>query len=305
MIAKALRHLLAPLCLLAAATGTASEAVAEAQQLIQDGRYERALTVLDNYLRSAPQDAEARFTRGLVLVRLDRTDDALQTFADLTRDYPQLPEPYNNLAVLYAQQGEYEKARNALEAALASSPGYSTAHENLGDVYAALAAAAYTRALTLDPDSSGARNKVKLLRQLDSLADSGAAVPPRAPPAEPAATPVAAADRDAIQKLVMDWAAAWSAQDVDRYLGFYGDEFLPEGGASRQAWQAQRRSRISAPGQIRIGVSGTQISSLGENRAQAMFQQEYASDQYADVATKVLELQKSGGQWRIVREYSR
>jgi len=67
--------------------------------------------------RTSPQDAEARFSRGLVLVKLSRTDEAIKVFADLTRDYPQLPEPYNNLAVLYAQKGDYEKARDALEAA--------------------------------------------------------------------------------------------------------------------------------------------------------------------------------------------
>ncbi len=33
-------------------------------------------------------------------------------FRGLIEDYPELPEPYNNLAVIYAQQGEYDSARD-------------------------------------------------------------------------------------------------------------------------------------------------------------------------------------------------
>ncbi|MBV8063690.1 MAG: tetratricopeptide repeat protein, partial [Nevskia sp.] len=117
----------------------AAPPVQEAQTLLSQGDYKGALDRLDRYLASSPQDAEGRFTRGLALVKLNRTDEAIKTFSELTRDYPQLPEPYNNLAVLYAQKGDYEKARDALEAALATHPAYATAHENLGDIYSALA----------------------------------------------------------------------------------------------------------------------------------------------------------------------
>src|SRR5258708_34388565 len=103
--------------LLAIPAWAASPSVDEAQGLIAKGKYADALQKLDGHLSSAPQDAEARFTRGLVLVRLNRNDDAAKAFTDLTRDYPQLPEPYNNLAVIYAQQGDYDKPRNAPEAA--------------------------------------------------------------------------------------------------------------------------------------------------------------------------------------------
>lgn len=141
-------------------------AVQEAQAQMSQGDLSGALGKLDRYLAASPQDAEARFTRGLVLVKLNRTDDAIKAFADLTRDYPQLPEPYNNLAVLYAQKGDYEKARDALEAALATHPAYATAHENLGDIYAALAGAAYNRALQLDQANQAVRYKLSLIGQL-------------------------------------------------------------------------------------------------------------------------------------------
>ena len=306
---------LLPLLLLAAPAWAASTAVTEAQALINQGQFEQALQKLDKHLGSAPQDAEARFTRGLALVRLNRTDDAVKAFSDLTRDYPQLPEPYNNLAVIYAQQGDYDKARDALEAALATHPSYGVAHENLGDIYAALAAAAYNRALTLDQNNPSARAKLNLINQLDSLADSGATVTARAKPQEPAAVaaravapsaaPAAALDTAALDQIVKNWAAAWSAKDADKYLGLYAPEFVPEGGASHQSWEKQRRDRIVKPKKITVAVSNLQFTALGADRARVTFQQEYESDALTNRATKVLELKNVNGGWRILREYSR
>jgi tetratricopeptide (TPR) repeat protein len=303
--------------LVATPVWSASPAVEEAQNLMNRGQLEQALKRLDSHLNASPQDAEARFTRGLVLVRLNRNDEAAKTFSDLTRDYPQLPEPYNNLAVIYAQQGDYDKARDALEAALATHPSYPVAHENLGDIYAALAAAAYNRALSLDQSNSSARAKLGLINQLDGLADSGATVaartPPAAPAAEapviegaPAAAPAAAkVDAEAVTKAVEGWAAAWSKKDVGKYLSFYAKEFAPEGGTSRESWEAQRKSRITRPREIKVTVSDLKISPLGEGGAQVTFQQDYQSDVLTNRSTKVLELTEVDGNWRIRREYTR
>jgi len=140
----------------------AAAEVEEARALLASGQLDNALSKIESHLSSSPDDAEGRFLRGLILVKLNKTSDALKTFSELTRDYPQLPEPYNNLAVIYAQQGDYEKARDALEAALATHPSYATAHENLGDIYAALAGAAYNRALSLDQNNAGVRTKLNL-----------------------------------------------------------------------------------------------------------------------------------------------
>jgi len=289
---------------LISAAGAVSPGVDEAQALISQGQFEQALDRLDRHLGSAPQDAEARFTRGLVLVRLNRNDDAAKAFSELTRDYPQLPEPYNNLAVIYAQQGEYDKAREALEAALATHPSYPVAHENLGDIYAALSAAAYNRALTLDPNSSSVRAKLNLVNQLDGLADSGATVAARAAPAAEA-TGAPAPDPAGVTLAVQSWAAAWSAKDADKYLSFYASEFAPEGGTSRQAWEAQRRSRIAKPKEIRVAVSDVKVAPLAGGRIQVTFQQDYQSDTLSNRSTKVLEMAQAKGQWQIRREYTR
>lgn len=302
----------------------AANAVEEAQTLVNQGQLDAALKRLDTQLKTAPQDAEARFMRGLVLTRLNRSEEAIKAFADITRDYPQLPEPYNNLAVLYAQQGDYEKARDALEAALATHPSYATAHENLGDIYAALAGAAYNRALMLDQGNQTVRNKLSFVNKLSeganaprtssstAVAAAPAVVAPPAVAAAPAAAaPVTASDEvDAgttgqVKDALTVWAKTWSSKDVDGYLATYASDFRPEGGISRATWEAQRRDRVARPKRIRVGVVNPRLSSLGDGRVRVTFKQEYESDSFSDNVTKVLELRQEGGGWKILREYTR
>lgn len=319
MFPKRFRHTAVAACLALAPFVTAAAVPAELQSLIQQGEYEKALRQLDVLVSDNPQDAEARFTRGLVMVQLNRTDAAIRVFADLTRDYPQLPEPYNNLAVLYAQKGDYEQARAALEAALATHPSYATAHENLGDIYAALAGAAYNRALLLDQNNQGVRNKLSLISQLDGRSPPARPVPAVPPPSAPPVaaeapppsftpTPAAAAPAspavDGVDTLVDAWAQAWASQDLEGYFNAYASNFEPEGGLTREAWQAQRRERISRPGDISVGVRDLR-SEPTDSGARATFVQAYQSDNFSDVVTKVLDLVREGGGWKIAREYTR
>lgn len=316
------RFAAAAVMLLAAQSALAAGAVEEAQTLVNQGQLDAALKRLDSQLKTAPQDAEARFVRGLVLTRLNRTDDAIKAFADITRDYPQLPEPYNNLAVLYAQQGDYEKARDALEAALATHPSYATAHENLGDIYAALAGAAYNRALMLDQGNQTARSKLSFINRLSENASPGpglSATTPAAAPAPPAAaiapasparapvdeTDVVDATTSAAVRAALDaWARAWSGKDVDAYLATYAADFRPEGGVSRSTWESQRRDRITRPSKIRVGVINPRFAAMGDGRVRVSFRQEYESDNFSDQVTKVVELRNDDG-WKILREYTR
>lgn len=89
----------------------------------------------------------------MILSEQGKSAEAINVFQKLTEDYPELPEPYNNLAVLHASAGNYDKARVALERAIRTNPAYATAHENLGDVYAKLASQSYDKAMQLaDPN---------------------------------------------------------------------------------------------------------------------------------------------------------
>jgi len=137
--------------------------------MIKAGQNDQAMQRIDAVLAQKPRDAQMRFFKGLILTEEGKSNDAIQVFLHLTEDYPELPEPYNNLAVLYASQGEYEKARAALEMAIRTHPSYATAHENLGDVYAKLASQAYDKALQLDSNNTAAQSKLALIKELISV----------------------------------------------------------------------------------------------------------------------------------------
>ena len=179
-----------------------ADPIQDLQTLVKQGQFSQALERADSILASKPRDAQVRFLKGVVLSELNRSAEAIAVFQKLTEDFPELPEPYNNLAVLYAQQRQYDKARIALEMAIRTHPSYATAHENLGDIYARLASQAYDKALALDSSNVAAQNKLALIREMISVAGKPgrpvapapvAAAPQANKPAAPPPVTVAAA----------------------------------------------------------------------------------------------------------------
>lgn len=145
-----------------------ADEIQDANKLFKQGQNAQALEKVNAFLATKPKDAQARFLKGLIVNEQGNATEAISIFTALTDDYPELPEPYNNLAVLYASQGQYEKAKIALEMAIRTHPSYSTAHENLGDIYAKMASQAYDRALQLDKSNTSTQTKLALIRDLFS-----------------------------------------------------------------------------------------------------------------------------------------
>ena len=158
----------------------AADELGDVMRLREQGQAAAAIAKADQFLAARPKDAQMRFARASLLVDLKRDVEAVSALESLTEDYPDLAEPYNNLAVLYASSGAYAKARAALEQALRLRPDYATAHENLGDVYAALAASAYANALKADPALPAVQGKLATVRQ--ALASGPAGAPSNATP---------------------------------------------------------------------------------------------------------------------------
>lgn len=157
---------------------------AEITQLLKAGKAAEALTKADQRLSATPRDPQLRFLKGVAQAESGKPADAVATFTKLTEDYPELPEPYNNLAVLYANQNQLDKARTALEMAIRTNPSYATAHENLGDIYAKLASQAYNKALQLDAaNATSVKPKLALIRELFSADIAKGAKPAAAAPA--------------------------------------------------------------------------------------------------------------------------
>ena len=339
-----LARLFAPTILVGASLFTiAAQAndIDEVNQLLKAGKQSQALTKVEQSLSAKPRDPQLRFLKGVIQTELGKPNDAIGTFTKLTEDYPELPEPYNNLAVLYASSAQFDKARAALEMAIRTNPSYSTAHENLGDIYANLASQAYSKALQLGGSSTSLQPKLTLIRELFSpnakgqnpvvskaapvaapvaapapavVAKTPAAAAPVPTPApvpaiaampSPAAAPaVVAANTDGtkqIDQAVQAWASAWSSKNMSSYLGSYAKSFTPPKGQSRSAWEQERRDRIVGKSRISVKVSGFKTAINGNN-ATVKFRQEYAADALSTSSLKTLELTKVGERWLIVKE---
>ena len=314
---------------------------AEITQLLKAGKAAEALTKADQRLSATPRDPQLRFLKGVAQADSGKQADAVATFTKLTEDYPELPEPYNNLAVLYANQNQLDKARTALEMAIRTNPSYATARANLGDIYAKLASQAYNKALQLDAaNATSVKPKLALIRELFSAdiakgakpaaaapapavvatqrpapAPAPAAAPapttaPAATAAAPAATPApapAAAPDAAKQEAAKDAkevtaaVQAWAAKDMKAYLAAYGKDFDPPGRMTRAAWEKEREARIVGKSKITVQVSDLNVSVNG-NKATARFRQAYSADSLNVSSRKTLDLVESNGRWLIVRE---
>ncbi|MFB3090206.1 MAG: tetratricopeptide repeat protein, partial [Gammaproteobacteria bacterium] len=287
-------------------------------------------------LSENPNEIQVLFLKGLTLANMDRLKEAESVFIDLTEDHPELPEPFNNLAVIYASSGEYDKAKEALISAINTHPSYAIAHENLGDIYAKMASQAYNQALKLDSDNKETRKKLAMINDLilepkhvtkdqrlaalrpEAIAqiDTEPVVQKSEPEPElakfdprPTAILEPSFDSEAARKeveiAVNSWASAWSSKDVDRYIKSYSVKFVPPKGLSRAKWQEQRHIRLNQPKYIKITLKDMTIKILGKNFAMARFTQTYQSDTYNDQVTKQLLLDNAdGAAWLISREES-
>ena len=336
-----LSAILLGLVLSAAVSFTHAQSLVDAQRLMKQGQMAQALEKVDLYIAGKPKDAQGRFMKGLILTEVGRTADAIAVFTKLTEDFPELPEPYNNLAVLYAQQKQYDKARAELEMAIRTHPSYSIAHENLGDVYAKLASQAYDKALQLDSSNTVTQTKLSMIKELISTSSKPAAKPAAtaARPAEPdkvavaetakpvppgkpvekapepkatvkapevkvleAKAPEAAAGADAeVSRTLLAWANAWSNKDVKAYLGYYASDFQTPNGMARKSWESERSQRIDKPGKLQVSVDSIKVAFAGD-KATVRFRQHYTSASLKTSTSKTVVFVKSGGKWLIQQE---
>jgi tetratricopeptide (TPR) repeat protein len=336
--------MLAGTLLLCASLSAQADEIEDANSLFKQGQRSQALDKINGYLANKPKDARARFLKGLILTEQGKTADAIRVFSALTGDYPDLPEPYNNLAVLYAGQGQYDKAKILLEKAISTHPSYATAHENLGDIYAKMASQAYDRALQLDQSNTATQTKLAMIQNLFASGAPGKEPPAHITPVsnktetapviaeatqsqpeqpasaavaiesqteaktEPAAAPERIVKKESskeVEETVMAWAAAWSAQDTDKYLSFYADDFKTPGGETRAAWESYRRDRVSTPKFIQVGVRIKTIQFTDSAHATVKFHQSYNASHLKTSGNKTLMMVKSGDKWLIQEEHSR
>jgi tetratricopeptide (TPR) repeat protein len=186
------------LLLAVAACGMSVSALAaveheDVDKLMQAGKLDEAMARADAFLKDKPRDPQMRFLKAVIQLDTGKRAEAIAAFTQLTQDAPELPEPYNNLAVIYASQNQFDKARSALESAIRTNPSYATAQENLGDVYARLASQAYSKALQLDQNNTAVQPKLAVIRTLFTPTPLGGKPTALVAAAAPAPAPVAKA----------------------------------------------------------------------------------------------------------------
>ncbi|NIC43621.1 tetratricopeptide repeat protein [Aquabacterium sp. A08] len=287
------------------------------QQLLQRGQPAQALQRIDQALARTPDRPDLAFYRGVALTELNRDEEALAIFRGLHRTYPDSPEPLNNLGVLLARQGQWPAAVEALQTALKLDPQYPAAHENLGDVYARMAAQSYQNALQAPAGQSGhAQAKWRLVSQIAPLQASKVA-PPTTDPRGTAApvtdtprpatrhapqAPLSPAEQQ-VRAALQGWADAWSRRDVEAYVASYTPTYAPAG-MTREQWLAQRRARIGGKSSISVALSDIQTRIDGD-QAQVQLVQRYSANDHRAVDRKTLLMRRDGDTWRIEQERNR
>jgi len=302
----------------------------DAGALYKQGKHKEALGKVDQILANQPKDTSARFLKGLILADLTRTPAAIEIFKALTEEHPELPEPYNNLAVLYARSGQYDKATQTLEKALHTDRSYGTAYDNLGEIYAEMARKAYEKALQPGSSSNIKQAELAMIPEIHATvtmvsASAVASSPPAKTVPEKAATPpiivavkspeikapplekTSAKEDESrlLSETVKAWAAAWSAQDVSKYLTFYAGEFKVPDGSSRSAWEKTRQERIENPKFIHVDVRNISIRITDNEHAEVKFRQSYKASHFKSINSKTLKMVKDNGKWLILEERSK
>ena len=277
----------------------------------QAGKYDSALARIDQVLVRDQNDMQALLLKGNVNKLMGNTEQAINIFKQLISLYPEMPEAYNNLAVVYADRGETALAIETLQQVFATSNSYSTAYQNLRELYNQMASSAYREALDMDDGKTPVKSsQFALLNKpfhegtltqstATASTENQAVTPPPSAPAQAAGTD----DADSqINLMIGRWSQAWSQRKVQDYIAFYHSGFAPANGTGRKEWERTRRIRLNKPKYIEIDIVGLSVKAKTANTAMVIFEQHYRSDTYQDTVVKQLELKKQNNQWKIFRE---
>lgn len=118
-----------------------------------------------------PAAATAAFDRALSMMAAERWDEAELELDLLILEYPSLPGPYVNLALIYRRDGRDDQAQALLERALERAPEHPAANNELGVILREQgdferAEAAYRQAIAADADHALAHYNLAVLLDL-------------------------------------------------------------------------------------------------------------------------------------------
>ena len=259
----------------------------------------RALVEIDLLLESDSNNHNLLFLRAVTLTKLEQKDLAIKTYISLIEKFPKLPEPYNNLAVLYAEQNKLLEAKQILEEALKTNNSYSIAHINLGDVYTRMASDAYRKAFELD-ESPVANNKLQLINELFSYS-------PNMQRNDLVDTASKSEIKSKEQKLadlalfVERWKTSWEDKDLETYFSSYSKYFKVKGDINYKDWKRTRTEKIINKKEINIQLTKIKYK-FKEGLWFINMSQAYNSGNYSDKENKTLVIINESGDYKIIEE---
>ena len=272
--------------------------IQDLQLLIDQKFYDQAALSGEQLLKNHAGSPEIEFLTAYAFQMNGQQVKASRHYQNIIRWHPELPEPRNNLAMIYLSKGDYDKASELLVNAINTHRSYATAYANLSSIYTGVASEAYRRAVSESDEPVNYANRIELtaLTRLTPLGQSRIVGNISAP--ELTENPAIGVT---LAKRIMDWAQAWSEKDLEAYISYYSNEHKLNY-ATHADWAEQRKQRILRPGFIKIGVSNIQIRAQTKNLAIIDFQQSFDSIDYSDRVIKRLGLSRINSQWKITDE---
>jgi tetratricopeptide (TPR) repeat protein len=286
-------------------------------KLIEDKNYEQAQIEINALLKSDSDNPQLLFINGVLLSENNKVDEAIKVFESLTKTHPNLPEPYNNLAVLYAQQGDFPKAKHALEQSIKTHPSYATAHINLGDLYTRMASESYNQALQIDGSNKSAKTKLSLIKKLFNFQPIRKNIEiTKKASNESEAPKIQELDSKniientsnnisltEIESFIDGWKTSWEQQNFESYINCYSLKFKNNNGQNFEQWKIYRKPRVTNKEKIEIKLTNIKITEIN-NGFEVSFIQEYKSGNIDSRTNKKLIIETVDNQIKIINEIS-
>jgi tetratricopeptide (TPR) repeat protein len=155
------------------------------EKLVKARQFPDAIKLIDERLKKTPKNVQLRFLKARLQIEMREFEQAKKTLIQITQQFPELPEPYNNLAAIAASQEKWIEARDYLELALKLRPTYVIASANLGELYVRLGAKAYEdAALSAQLNQRQYSNRAKALMNLIKQPNNASTTNPSTNPPE-------------------------------------------------------------------------------------------------------------------------
>jgi len=279
----------------------------EIKLLLKNGKYKIAENIINGAIEENLNNPEILFYKGIIETNLGKTNQAIDTFRGLTERFPELPEPFNNLAVLYAEKGQFRLAKEILEQAIKTNPSYLTAHINLGDIFTKMASEAYNKALEIDESNNIAITKLSMITQLFNYNPNtkNTVIDSINTKKEVKITKLSKKElKKVILNSIENWKTAWESKDVESYFDSYSSNFIYPNNMTKSQWQKYRTNRILPKKIISISISNIKFK-FKKEKIIATFTQNYKSGRLNQTSNKNLTFVAESGQWFIVEETSK